>query len=63
MISPAISEYSLRIVEMLSFLQIVQILFVAVCLLLKTDMVIGFQTVAVFDIEHEPLDAVPDKEG
>jgi hypothetical protein len=48
---------------MLACIEIVEVVLMSVGLFLKTDMVIGFQTVAVFDIEHEPLDAVPDKEG
>ena len=36
---------------------------VAICLLLKADIVISLDSVPVFDTEHQLLDAVPDEEG
>ena len=36
---------------------------VAICLLLKADIVISLDSVPVSDTEHQPFDAVPDEEG
>ena len=51
------------IAEMFSRLQIVQVVLMGIGLFLKADMVIGFQAIAVFDIEHQPLYAIPNEEG
>ena len=36
---------------------------VAICLLLKADIVISLDSVPVFDTEYQPFDAIPDEEG
>ena len=33
----------------------------AICLLLKADIVISLDSVPVFDTEHQPLDAIPNE--
>ncbi len=43
-------------------LQIGEVILMAVGFFLKTDIVIRFEPVSVFDAEHQPFDAVPDEE-
>ena len=48
---------------MLSLLQIIQVILVVVCFLLKTDIAVSLLSVAVYDEEDEPLYHIPNEEG
>ena len=50
------------IAVMFPLFQILIVVLMSICLLFKADMEVGFRPIPVFEVQNQPLDAIPDEE-